>query len=594
MTFDQAAIILLLILALALFIWGKWRYDVVAIWTLFLSAILGLVKPDQIFSGFGHPATITVALVLILGYALTRSGAVDAITMLLSPLKDLPVIQMVCFIFLAAFLSMFLNNVGALALIMPLAISSSINAKQSPSSILMPLSFGSILGGLVTLIGTPPNIIISSYRQQLTGTPFGMFDFAPVGGIVALMGVIFLSTIGWRMVRVRKKSGDKDLLEIESYLFELRVPENSKLITKGIEYIDDNLGDINVQIISLVYKNKHYNVIPKQHQFARGDLILIEGSQEQVDRFNIKFKTTLVGADSARSEILHTESTDTIEIVIAPDSRLINRSVDSVRFKSYYNVNLLAVYREGLTHRARLREFKLHSGDVLLLHGDRENLESAIPRLGCFPLMRRVLDFGKRRFALLALAIFLSAIGVSILGWLSIQAALLMAVILMVLFKLISPTDLYDGIDWPVIVLLGAMIPVGQALESSGTTELIADGLLNLTAGAPHFVILAMLLIITMTLSDVLNNAATAILMAPIGKSIADNLSANPDPFLIAVALGASCAFLTPIGHQNNALIMGPGGYKFTDYWRLGLPLEILIVIIGIPLILYFWPLYPF
>lgn len=592
MTFDQSAIIVVIVVLLFLFIWGKWRYDIVALTALFSCSFLGLVPTDQVFSGFGHPATITVLIVLILSYGLTKSGAVEGIIRLVSPVSSIPSLHIALLIFIAAFLSMFMNNVGALALLMPVAIQSTVKAGRSPATVLMPLSFGSILGGLVTLIGTPPNIIIASYREKVVGLPFTMFDYSPVGGVVAIAGIIFMACIGWRLVKVRKATAGTDLFEIEDYLFEVKVVKGSALIDKTIKYIRENLNSLDVEIISLIHKKQKLAVVPINQMLTANDVLLVEGPQEDIDKFISKFGLSLVAADSTREEILHSVRTETLEVVVAPRSSIEGKLVENIRFKRRFNVNLLGIFREGRQLSKRIRSYVLRAGDVLLLHGEKDDLADAIGKFDCYPLAKRNVDFGMRKMALRALFVFIVAIGLASTGILPIQIALGSAVVVMALLNIVPVREFYDGVDWPVIILLGAMIPVGSALETTGATQLIADLLLRLTEGLSVTVILALLLIITMTLSDILNNAATAVLMAPIANTVAQTLGANPDPFLMSVAVGASCAFLTPIGHQNNALVMGPGGYKFSDYWRIGLPLEIIIALVATPMIMYVWPVF--
>ncbi len=591
MAVDQWSILAVLLAVLGLFVWGKWRYDIVALMALGASALLGIVPAGELFSGFGHPATITVAIVLILSYGLTKAGAVEGIVNLVNPLSSRPSLHIAALVFIAAFLSMFMNNVGALALLMPVAIQSTVKAGRSPSTVLMPLSFGSILGGLVTLIGTPPNIIIASYREKTTGEAFQMFDFAPVGGVVALAGIIFMAVVGWRLVKVRKTNAGTSLFEIESYLFEVKIPEETELVAKSIRELEEFLAEFDVTLTALIHIKQYYSVPPTRHILAAEDMLILEGKQEDIDKFVSKYELALLGADSAKEAISLSDDTVMMEAVLAPRSAIEGRSVAQIHFKQNHNVNLLAVSREGQQKRGRLKEMTLKAGDVLLFYGEIEHVEAAIGKLGCFPLAARGVDFGKRKHAMLALGIFASAIALAAFGIVSLQVGLGCAVVLMVLLNIIPIRELYDGVDWPVIVLLGAMIPVGGALESTGTTILIANGLLSLSGDMSIVVILVAVLVITMTLSDILNNAATAILMAPIAYTIAVTAGVNPDPFLMAVAVGASCAFLTPIGHQNNALVMGPGGYRFGDYWRVGLPLEIIIIVVAIPMILIVWPL---
>lgn len=590
MTLDQWLIITLFALVLGLFIWGKWRYDVVALMALFSCVLLNLIPTDQVFAGFGHPATITVAIVLILSYGLTKSGAVEGIAKLVAPLSKIPSLHIAALVFIAAFLSMFMNNVGALALLMPVAIQSTQKAGRSPSTVLMPLSFGSILGGLVTLIGTPPNIIIATYRENITGEAYKMFDFAPVGGAVAAAGILFMVVLGWRLVKIRKGSASDDLFQIDTYLFEVKVPKESSLKGKTIKELEEILKDYDVSLAALIEKKQYHPVPSKKHKIAANAMLIFEGVQTDVDKLVSKFSLALLSADSAKEAIRHSSDMVMMEVVIGPSSQLVGRKVETVRFKGYHNVNLLAVSREGTSHHSRLRDMILRAGDVLLLHGEAEQVEKAITKLDAFPLAQRDVNFGKRKYALPAIAIFVTAVALPAFGVLPIQVSLGIAVIFMVLFQIIPVRELYDGVDWPVIVLLGAMIPVGGVLESTGATSVLAQGLLHLAGDASLVMVLALVMVITMTLSDILNNAATVILMAPIGKTIAQTAGVSVDPFLMAVAIGASCAFLTPIGHQNNALVMGPGGYRFSDYWRVGILLEVIILLVGVPMILTIWP----
>jgi di/tricarboxylate transporter len=593
MTLDQTAILLVLITTLGLFVWGRWRYDVVALLALFSCSLLGLIPAQQVFSGFGHPATITVAIVLILSYGLSKSGALDWVARMLAPLAEAPLLHMTALVFTAAFLSMFMNNVGALALLMPLAVQSSIKAEQPPGAILMPLSFASILGGLVTMVGTPPNIIIANYRQDIAAEPFGMFDFTPVGGVVAIAGILFLILFGRKLIPIRKSTAGTGLFDIETYLFEVKIQKDSGLTGKTIREIGTLLDECDVVLTSLIHKKEYYPVPPMRHTLAINDLLILKGKQEDIDKLVSDHHLALLGANNARDAVLHAAETVVMEVALAPGSRLEGRQVSQVRFKSYYGINLLALSRQGVSNRGRLRDQKLKVGDVLLIHGEQDDVEEAITKLGCFPLQKRGVEFGKRKYALPALVIFGIAIAVATAGLAPIAVSLGSAAVIFVLLNIIPARELYDGIDWPVIVLLGAMIPVGGVLENTGVTELVAKGLLNLAGDVSIILVMVIVLVITMTLSDILNNAATVILMAPIAKNIAELAEASVDPFLMAVAIGASCAFLTPIGHQNNALILGPGGYRFGDYWRLGLPLEIIITLVAVPLILVVWPLYP-
>lgn len=593
MTLAQIDILIILLATLILFIWGKYRYDMVAMFALIACVIIGLVDPKEAFLGFGHPATVTVGLVLILSHTLNKSGALDHITALVQPTTAYSFTHIATLSAIAAALSMFMNNVGALALLMPVAIESAQKSGRSPAQVLMPLSFGSILGGLVTMIGTPPNIIIANYREKYAGEPFGMFDFSPVGGVVAIAGVLFVAVIGWRLLKIHHtdQTNTQDIFEIESYVSEVKIPKSSSMVGKTIPEIEEMTQDVDVAIVTLIHKKQRFVVPPRRHTLTASDILLIEGSHEDLDHFITKFSLEIVGAKGEETKLLHSKEAELYEVVIAPGSPLEGKTVEQTRFKRNYGVNFLAVSRQGRPYRGRLKSFSFRGGDVILLLADPELIQNALTRLHCFPLAERGLNLGRKQDSLKALGIFTAAIGLASFGILPIHIAFAAAVGLMVLSHILPIREIYEGIDWPVIVLLGAMIPIGAAVESTGTTGVLASTLLHIASDTSPILLLALVLIITMTLSDILNNAATAILMAPIGKTIAEQLEVNPDSFLMAVAIGASCAFLTPIGHQNNALVMGPGGYKFSDYWRMGLPLEIIITCIAIPMILVVWPL---
>ncbi|GJM12823.1 MAG: SLC13 family permease [Pseudohongiella sp.] len=591
MTTDQGILLIILFALLVLLVWGRWRYDIVALGALFTATIFGLIPQTQMFSGFGNPATVTVIMVLIVSFGLTKSGAVEFIADAIEPISSTPYLHIAVLTFLAAFLSMFMNNVGALALLMPIAIQSTTKAGRSPATVLMPLSFGSILGGLVTLIGTPPNILIANYREQMTGEAFTMFDFAPVGGGIAICGIIFMLLIGWKLVKVRKQTTGLELFDVEKYLFELKVTKESAFADKKAGELKDSLAEQNLALLSMVHRREEIQIVYRRQIVLANDLLMVQGSHDDIAKFAKANNLLMVSAENGQREILHSEDTQAAEIVVTPNSPIVGRTASQIKFNRKYSVHLLAASRSGTPHKERLRDFKFAVGDVLLLHGETDDLEEAIIKLNCYPLATRVLGLGANTKAVPAMLTFIIAIVAAASGFVTIQLALGFATVAMVLLNIVPVREFYDGVDWAVVVLLGAMIPLGTALESTGTTTLLVNGILAVAGNTSPVILIAMILIITMSVSDVLNNAATAILMAPIAFNIAISLNLNPDAFLMAVAVGASCAFLTPIGHQNNALIMGPGGYKFGDYWRMGLPLEIVIVTVALPLLLIVWPL---
>ncbi|MBT6056455.1 MAG: SLC13 family permease, partial [Gammaproteobacteria bacterium] len=427
--------------------------------------------------------------------------------------------------------------------------------------------------------------------QQMTGEAFTMFDYAPVGGGIAICGIFFMLFIGWKLVKVRKQTTGLELFDVEKYLFELKVTEESTFFGKKAGQLKDRLAEQNLTLLSMVHRREDIPVVFRRQLIAASDLLMIQGSHDDIAQFSKNHNVQMVSAQNAQREVLHSEDMQAAEVVVTPNSPIVGRTPSQLRFNRKYGVNLLAASRSGTPHRERLRNFKFAVGDVLLLHGEVVEIEEAIVKLNCYPLASRALGLGRNTKAIPAMLTFILAIVAAASGLVSIQLALGIATVAMVLLNIVPIREFYDGVDWAVVVLLGAMIPLGTALETTGTTTLLVNSILTVAGDLSPVFLIGMILIITMTVSDVLNNAATAILMAPIAFNIALALNLNPDAFLMAVAVGASCAFLTPIGHQNNALIMGPGGYKFGDYWRMGLPLEIVIVIVALPLLLMAWPL---
>lgn len=582
---------------LALFIWGHWRYDIVALIALLAMVISGLVPSERAFAGFGHPAVVTVAAVLVLSRGLLNAGVVDSIARYMGRVGVNPTMQVAALTGLVALCSAFMNNVGALALLMPVAVWMSRQAGRSPSLLLMPLAFGSLLGGTVTLIGTPPNIIIAAYRAETGVQPFGMFDFLPVGAGITIAGLIFITLVGWRLTpRRQENSVSKDeLFKISDYIIEVRVPAESKFAGGTLHdlQVAAAADDVEMIVIGLV-RGKKRQQIPSSYEVLRqDDILLIKADTESLERIIDLAGLELaskVNEDEHREKVAEGEI-NIIEAVVAPESLLIGKTAIGLSLRDRYGINVLAVARQGQRLRERLGRIPFVVGDILLIQGQEETLAGALAELGCLPLAEREMRVGKPRRILLATGIFGAAIAAAALNLLPAATALVCGAIVMVMAGLLSSTEAYKNIEWSIIVLLAAMIPIGQALETSGGAQLIADGLLGAAASVSPALTIAILTTATMLLSNVINNAAAAILVAPIALSLARGLEASADPFLMAVAIGASCAFLTPIGHQSNTLVMAPGGYRFSDYWKMGLPLSLMVVATAVPLILWFWPL---
>jgi di/tricarboxylate transporter len=580
-----------LVLVLILFAWGRIRHDLVAIIALCILVVAGIINPEKAFNGFGHPAVITVAAVLVIGKALEFSGVVDLLGKWVMKLGKNLLLQIFALSVIVAVASAFMNNVGALAIMMPVAIHLARKSGHPPSYILMPIAFASLLGGMTTLIGTPPNIIIATFRGDEVGEAFGMFAFSPVGIVVAIAGIAFITLAGWRLIpkRAAKKS-DKELFDIDDYITEVEVVKDSKIKGKHISEIT-SISKSDVQILGLVRDGKRIHAPDPEETIQLKDIIIVETDADELKTFIEDSGVKLVGGKKFRKDAEGSDKIAITEAIVMSDSSLIGNTAASLRMRSRFGVNLLAVARRERKIHRRLDRIIFRTGDVLLLQGREHILHDTITSIGCLPLARRGLRLGYKTKVPLALGVFAVAITLVVAGLLPVQIAFTIAAIIMILTRILPLKELYKSIDWPVIVLLGAMIPVGTALETSGGAERIAAVVLNLGNSMPPWALLAIVLVVTMFLSDVINNAATVVLMAPIAIGVAKGLGFSVDPFLMAVAVGGSCAFLTPIGHQSNTLVMGPGGYKFTDYWRMGLPLEVIIVAIGVPLIMWVWPL---
>ncbi|MDR7151772.1 di/tricarboxylate transporter [Hydrogenophaga palleronii] len=632
MSQDQYVILAILAVTVGLFLWGRWRHDMVAVGALLAAVLGGVVSADEAFSGFGHPAVITVACVLVLSRGLQTSGAVDALARRVLPHEAGPTLSLLSLVGLGALLSGFMNNVGAMALLMPVAMQLAKRLDMSPGCVLMPLAFGTILGGMTTLIGTPLNLIVSGFRAQQGAGGFGMFDFTPVGLAVALVGIAFVALVGWRLVPVRRQAGMEGF-ETGAYLTEVRVPETSQCTGQTLREIEKQLEDAGAQVVGLVRHEMRVNAPSAYRRVLAGDILIVEAEADALSgllsRLGLRLEEAkrpvdtpaedadldAVAETGAASDAAHEAVSERpeggddeageadrsraepsrdivlMELAVLPGSSLQGQTASDLLLRTRYGINLLAVSRQGLRSMGRLREWPFRVGDLLLMQGPPEAIGAFAADKGCVPLAERELHIPSSRKAWLAGGVMALAVGSAAFGLLPAAISFALGVLASMVLRTVPPRSVYESIDWPVITLLAALIPVAGAMASTGTADLIARLLMEGVAQGHAVGALALVLVVTMTLSDLMNNAATAAVMCPIAIGTASALGVNADAFLMAVAIGASCAFLTPIGHQNNTLILGPGGFRFGDYWRLGLPLELLVVAVSLPLLLIVWPL---
>ena len=587
---DQVALFSLLFFVFVFLVWGRWRYDVVAFVALLVAIVAGLVPVESAFSGFGHPATVIIALVLVVSRGLSNSGAIELIARLVVDRSRSLAAHISIMSSVAAVMSAIMNNVAALTLLMPVDIQAAAKSNRSPAVTLMPISFASILGGMITLIGTPPNIVISEFRNQTFGQPFRMFDFAPVGIACASIGVAYLALLGWRLLPGKRRQADsaKELFELADYIVELEVSDASPAIGKKVRDLDEEVNQAGAEVLGLIRRGRRMPGLGRQVEIRAGDRLVFESKPDAIDELLGGLGLDYVGTGVTA---MQNEQLALTEVVVPDGTQLVGRSASSFRLLYRYGVSLVGVSRQGTRFRENVRKLDIRAGDVLLLLGGEDRLNDVIGRMGFLPLRDRGQRVLQRDKAWIAVGIFVAAIVLASVGVLYLPIALGFVAAIYVISDIVPVRSVYDSIEWPVIVLLGCMIPIGSALQSTGGTTVIVDGILGVAAAASPVTVLTLLIIVTMTLSDVMNNTATAVIAAPIGVELADRLGVNPDPFLMGVAVAASCAFLTPIGHKNNTLILGPGGYRFGDYWRMGLPLEVLVVAVSVPMIVWVWPL---
>ncbi|MCP5178976.1 MAG: anion permease [Pseudomonadales bacterium] len=631
MTTSQLLILGILFATVAMFLWGRWRHDMVAVGSLLSCVLAGLVPAEDAFSGFGHPAVITVACVLVLSRGLQTSGAIDALTRVVLPAQAGITVSTLALVALGAGLSGFMNNVGAMALLMPVAMQLAARLNVAPGQILMPLAFSTILGGMTTLIGTPPNLIVSGFRAQTGAGSFAMFDFAPVGVTVALAGVLFIALLGRRLVPARQQTGIEGF-ESGAYITEARVPEDGKAVGMRLRKIEELLDDSGAQVLALIHADVRLTAPNPLRTVRAGDILVIEAEAEALanalSTLGLKLEEAVKpddepadGIDAAndgaanvparrdaaedaepapgqtssptpgKDKTISSGDIVLMELAVLPGSGLAGRSASDLLLRTRYGLNLLAISRQGQRLMKRLRAVALRNGDLLLMQGPSDAILEFAADNGCVPLATRELRMPNRRKAWAAGIIMAVAVGSTASGLLPPAIAFAGCVLASMGMRTVPPQAVYGAVDWPVIVLLGALIPVAGALESSGTADMMARFLLDNVAQGNAVLGLLLILLVSMFLSDVMNNAATAAVMCPIAIGTAQALGVNADSFLMAVAIGASCAFLTPIGHQNNTLILGPGGFHFSDYWKLGLPTEMLVIAIAMPLLLVVWPL---
>ncbi|MBN9030055.1 MAG: SLC13 family permease [Rhizobiales bacterium 63-7] len=588
MTTDQILAFAMIAAMMAAFIVDRFRYDLVACCALVISVAIGVVPAKEAFSGFSNDIVIIVGSALVVSAGVARSGIVDvAIKRFFPDLRGVGT-QIALLLVVVAVLSAFIKNIGALAIMMPVAMQFARKTGVPVSRYLMPMAFAALLGGLMTQIGTSPNIVVSRIREEMTGQSFTMFDFTPVGGLLAVIGCLFL--IFFHRIlpdRVRQTSAPQEAMDIASYACEATVPADSPLPGKPLSDLVKP-GDGAVVATTVLRGHKRMAPFPDL-TLKTGDTVLITGNPAALDRVVSQGKLKLPGAQLAEDG-KSTSGIMSIEAVVSRDSRLAGLSARDLALSYNHAVNLIALSRHGQRIGERLGELPLETGDVIVLQGRAPALAAMVQDFGLLPLAEREVLLGTHRRAAIPLAILAAAMAATAFGLAPVSVSFFTAALAMVLFGAVPAGDVYKSVDGPILVMLAALIPVSDSLRTTGASDIVAGWLGTVATGMPPYGALALILITAMAVTPFLNNAATVLVMGPIAASFATTLDFRPEAFLMAVAIGAGCDFLTPIGHQCNTLVMGPGGYRFSDYPRLGLPLSFLVILVSVPALMMVWP----
>ena len=593
MTLQQTLAFAVIAGTMALFVWGRLRYDLVAGVALLVAVLIGVVPADKAFSGFSDEIVVIVAGALIVSAAVSRSGIIELALQPIAHLVTSTRAQILVLVGAVTLLSAFVKNIGALAMMIPIALQMAKRSNSSPSVLLMPLAFGSLLGGTMTLIGTSPNIIVSRLRSDILGAPFSMFDFMPVGLGLSAAGVLFL-LFGYRLLPKDRRGapGLGEAIDIRDYVTEARVKEDSEIAGQTVSELRKQ-ADQEVMVTAVVRDEQTAAPLPDM-KLQPNDIVLLQGEPAALERVVARSDLELEGENRTSRIEEKSETKDeigVIEAVIGPNSLLIGQAAGRIALHDRFNVNLLAVSRSGQRFTERLRDIELGSGDVIVLQGILANMPTQLRTLGCLPLAARQIRLGTVRRGLIPIAVLVAAMVLAGTGTLSVGISFFAAGVLTILLGSLTLREAYETVEWPILVMLGALIPVSDAIRATGGTDVIATLLSSAAHALPGYGAVALMLLAAMMITPFLNNAATVLVMAPIAASFAQKLGYQPDAFLMAVAIGAACDFLTPIGHQCNTLVMGPGGYRFGDYARLGAPLSLLILLLGVPLIMIVWPL---
>jgi di/tricarboxylate transporter len=594
MTFDQILVLGILTAAVGLFISDRLRVDLVALLVLLALILTGILTPEAAFAGFASPAVITVWAVFIISGAMFQSGVADLLAQQMLRLAgNSPTRLLIVIMITSGIMSAFMNNIGAVAILLPAVVSIGRSQKIPPSKLLMPLAFAALLGGNMTLIGTPPNILATTILQDYGGVePFQFFDFLPMGLIVLAAGILYMVLFGRHLLPDRQ-SGEElvDAYPVRDYVTEVRVSESSPLVGQTVR--QSRFGEqFDLNILRVRHQVGEMDPPITDRLLKVGDVLLIEGPVQKILEVcrNQELQPVKEWQSQAWHPNVETEGMQLIELTLSPQSELAGQTLKEMGFRARFGLSVLAIRHSGKSIMDHLGDVPIEFGDALLVQGKPNKFGLLRKNPNFLVLDAPPLELRRTGKAAVSLIILFAVLLTATLGWLSIATTMVLGAALMILTGVLTMDEAYRAIDWQSVFLIAGMLPLGIAMEQTGTARMLADQLVNLIGDWGPVAVLAGVFLLTALLTEVISNAAAAVLMVPIAIDAAFGLNVSPQPFVMATVLAASTSFLMPVGHQVNVIIYGPGGYRFSDYTRVGIWLNLIILGLVLTVLPLIWP----
>jgi di/tricarboxylate transporter len=587
MTLQVVLVLAILVGSVAMFISEKFPIDFVAVMVLATLLGLGLVSPEEGISGFSNPATVTVAAMFVLSAGLQKTGAAGAVGGLLVRFGRHHTAALVVIMGTVGVVSAFINNTAAVAVFIPLVVALSTRRRIPASKLLIPLSYASQFGGVCTLIGTSTNLLVSAISQQSGFGAFSMFEFARLGVILFVAGTLYFLIFGRWLLPERATKALTEAYDLGDYITELRVMEGSPLIGKTVQ--ESRLGEEHdVTVLRLLHGKKGIWA-PLRQPLDEGDVLLVRGRAQGFMNLRGKARLELNVEFKLQDEALQAEDLRLVQALVAPQSRLIGETLKSLDFRGHYRALVLAIQRRGLLLREKLNTVRLELGDALLIQAPDEQIDRLRADEGFIVLDEVEAPQLRRRKAPIVLAVIALVVGLAALEVLPILVTALLGCVALVLTRCIDLDEAYKAVDWKVIFLLAGILPLGIAMERTGTARFIAEQAIAPIGPLGPVAVLAVLYLMTAVLTEMMSNNAAAVLLAPIAISTAVQQGVDPKPFLMAITFAASTGFSTPVGYQTNTMIFNPGGYRYTDFLRTGVPLNLVFWVLSVIFIPRFW-----